>query len=69
MTSTKYNEAIELIKRFKEELVNKLEGLYRALRSKGFDRATTKQILETALKCGMVNEAFGEGVDSDTQSK
>ena len=62
MTSTKYNEAIERTTPF-------IQGLYRALRSKGFDRATTKQILETALKCGMVNETFGEGVDSDTHNK
>ena len=58
MTSTKYDEAIERTIPF-------LQGLYRALRSEGFDRVTAKNILETALKCGMVNEAFGEGVDKD----
>lgn len=62
MTSTKYDEAIE-------RTTPLMQGLYRAMRSEGFDRATAKQILETALKCGMVNEAFREGVDSDTQSK
>lgn len=62
MTSTKYNEAIEKTTPF-------VQGLYRAVRSEGFDRSMAKQILETALKCGMVNEAFGEGVDNDTQSK
>lgn len=58
MTSTKYDEAIEKVTPF-------MQGLYRAIRGEGFDRATTKNILEIALKCGMVNEAFGEGVDSD----
>lgn len=58
MTSTKYDEAIERTTPF-------MQGLYRALRSEGFDRVTAKNILETALKCGMVNEAFGEGVDKD----
>ena len=58
MTSVKYHEAIERATPF-------MQGLYVALRSEGFDRVTTKDILETALKCGMINEAFGEGVDKD----
>ena len=41
-----------------------MQGLYRAFRLEGFDRVTTKNILEIALKCAMVNESFGEGVDN-----
>ena len=58
MTSTTEHEAIERAIPF-------MQGLYRAIRNEGFDRAKAKDILETALKCGMVNEAFGEGVDKD----
>ena len=58
MTSIKYDEAIERATPF-------MQGLYRAIRMDGFDRATAKNILEAALKCGMANEMFGEGVDKD----
>ena len=58
MTSTKYNEAVKRATPF-------MQGLYRAMRGEGFDRVTVKNILEVALKCAMVNEAFGEGVDKD----
>ena len=58
MTSTKYDEAVAKATPF-------MQGLYRVFRSEGFDRVTSKTILEVALKCAMVNEAFGEGVDSD----
>ena len=49
MTSTKYDEAIERAIPF-------MQGLYKAIRNEGFDRATAKNILEAALRCGMVNE-------------
>ena len=58
MASITYHEAVKKATPF-------MQGLYRAIRMKGFDEATAKEILEVALKCGMVNEAFGEGVDKD----
>ena len=61
MTSTSYDEAIKRATPF-------MQGLYRSFRSQGFDRATTKTILDIALKCAIVNEAFGEGIDNDAQN-
>jgi hypothetical protein len=62
MTSTKYDEAIERVTPF-------MQGLYRSMRMEGFDRATAKNILEIAIKCAIVNESFGKGIDSDAVCK
>lgn len=51
-----------------ERLTPMLQGLYIAVRNEGFDRETAKQAIEAALKCGMINEMFGNGVDKDSNA-
>lgn len=58
MTSTKYHEAVE-------RATFIMQAFYRTIRAEGFDRMSAKQIIETALKCGMINEMFGDGIDKD----
>lgn len=54
--STKFTEAVE-----KSTFI--MQAYYRMLRREGFSRADAKNIIEQALKCGIVNESFGDGVD------
>ena len=57
MTSTKYAEAID-------KATPIMQAFYKMLRQEGFSRMDSKNILESALKCGIVNEGFGDGIDT-----
>lgn len=60
MTNIKYYKAIEL-------LTPLMQCFYRGVREKGFDRAASKRILETAIKFAMIDEAM-DGIDKDVHN-
>lgn len=61
MYTDKYYEAIE-----KATFI--MQAFYRTIRAEGFDSVSAKQIIETALKRGMINEMFGDGIDKDLRN-
>ena len=56
--------------RFKSEVENAtpvMRVYYRHLREQGLKRADAKSVLEQAIKCAILDESFGDGVDVDVK--